>query len=206
MAKNAYKNLPPSLGPMSFPPYITHARLIHQPNTRSLRFAIETALTLLIWAALVYLVVIYIGGQPAQAHGGWLMMLSHFAYNIGLIALFYLLLLAVGMLLMSIWATFNKHLARHKPQVRVAELEQRRLMRAFDVSRTMFERLNQSNVVTIFHDEAGEIESIRIGCQIPEDGGLSQLPPETFMPTAWNENSQLGSDEFEPRTVADRPA
>lgn len=204
MLKNTYTDLPPSLAPTSFPPYITHARLIHQPNVRSVRYAIETVLTLLIWAALVYLVVVYIGGQPAQAHGGWLLMTSHFLYNIGMIALLYLLVLVIGVVLMWIWAMVNKQLALRKPAVVATELEQRRLMRAFDVSRTMFERLNQSNVVTIFHDDEGEIESIRVGCQIPEQGGLSQLPPETFIPTTWNQLSGWDNENHDPRFITER--
>jgi len=177
-----------------------HGRFgLHQPNVRSVRYAIETILTLAFWAALLYLMVVYIFQVPAHEKDDWLIKLSDFFLNIGMIALIYLLILGVNLSLMSLWATVNKRRAMKRPQqVSATELEYRRMMRAFDVSRSMFERLTQSNVVTIFHDEDGKIEAIRIGCHIPLDGSLSELPPETFMPTTWDEPSEWGnSDESE---------
>lgn len=203
MPKNAYQDLPPSLGPATMPPHINHSRLIHQPKTRSLRYAIETTLTLLVWVGLIYLIGIYILTEPLTGQSNWMHLISQFFFNMGMIGLVYMLLLVINLTLMSIWAMVNKQWAlRHPQPANVSEFEQRRMMRAFDVSRTMFERLTQSNVVTIFHDEEGKIESIRAGCQIPENGGLSQFPPETFIATSWNSESEWPESELPQNKVA----
>lgn len=189
-----YRNLPPAIGPAALPPYLTHQRLVLQPDTRSPRYAIETFITLLIWAGLIYATVLYIGGHPEKEHGGWLGMLAHLLRSMGIIALVYSALLLLDLFIMALWASLIRLLgARSKKNAQ--ELEERRLMRAFEVSRTMFDRLQQSNVVTIFHDELGDIESIRAGHHVlGEEDGLSQLPPESFLPTAWN--SLLPEDEL----------
>lgn len=197
MPKNAYYDLPPSLGPATLPPHINHTRLIHHPNTRSLRYAIETTLTVLIWIGLLYLIGIYILTEPLTDESNWAQLLSQFFFNMGMIGLVYLFLLAINLTLMSIWAMVNKQWALRHPKVEnTSEFEHHRIMRAFDVSRTMFDRLTQSNVVTIFHDQEGKIESIRTGCQIPENGGLSQFPPETFIATSWNDDSEWPESEL----------
>ncbi|WP_162846555.1 poly-beta-1,6-N-acetyl-D-glucosamine biosynthesis protein PgaD [Corticibacter populi] len=162
--------------------------IILRPRKGSPRHLVELFITALLWLAFIYLCLAYLGKRSLQELPGWRDFGLDFATSILIIAVLYLATLAAGAIVMGIWAACNKFLALRRPASAPApSLEERRIMRAFEVSRTMFDRLQQGNVVTMFHDAHGEIESIRAGCQIPENGEtLSQLPPDSFYPTQWD--------------------
>lgn len=196
MPNKIHHDLPPSLGPTALPPYITHSHLILHPKTKSVRYWIETALTLTIWGGLLYLLATYIIAAQIETDELLLEQAGDFLFNLGLIALIYLLLLIVNLAVMSLWAMVNKHRALKKARLpNTSELQHQTTVRTPQASGAMLACLAENNIVTIFHNENGQIENICAGYEgqttmhasldnSSDDGGPP--PQETFMSTLRN--------------------
>ncbi|KKW68903.1 hypothetical protein AAV94_03010 [Lampropedia cohaerens] len=155
---------------------------------RSLRYVIESLLTGVLWLAFMGLCLLFLGRRSWRDVSSWREFMVDFSLSMLIIAALYLTVLAAGAIVLGIWAAFNKFHAMRRPAEQAALLVQERaLMRSFEVSRTMLDRLHARNVATVFHDEEGEITAVRAGCHIPEEDDLAaQQSPESFYPTQWD--------------------